>query len=103
MVKICQEIGQRFNGVKNIIYLIGHEYVEAETEGDDEKQEDEREFHECVEDVGEHDHINAEAWHLPDEQHQIDPGQENGHSAQLPLNALCIDKCIKIRNNTGEI
>ena len=47
--------------------------VESEGEGDDEEEEDDEELSECVEDVGEHDHVDSQVGELLNEEHKVDP------------------------------
>lgn len=69
-------------------YLVLEHSKEGQGKGDDEEEEDDEELGEGVEDVGEHDDVDAEARKLLDEEEQIQPGQEDGNGSQGPLPLL---------------
>ncbi|RUS77620.1 hypothetical protein EGW08_014620, partial [Elysia chlorotica] len=62
--------------------------LKQDCEGDDEEEEDDEELAEGEQDVGEHDHVDAEPRELLDEEHQVYPGQKHGDGAQVPLPLL---------------
>ena len=69
--------------------LLRHdERMEAEAEGDDENDEDDGELEEGLEDVEEHDDVDAEEGQLPDVTKEVEPGQDHRDGSHLPLPTL---------------
>ena len=64
--------------------------VESQSKSDNEEEEDNEELDEGVEDVGEHNHVDSQLWELLDEQHQVDPAQEDGDGSHRPLPLLVV-------------
>ena len=62
--------------------------MESQAKWNDEEEENDEEMWESDQDVREHDDVDAKLGELLDEQHQVDPGQEQGHCADLPLPVL---------------
>ena len=66
-------------------YLIAKEHKERQSEGDNEEKENRQKLQEGPEDIRKHDNEDAEARNLPNEQHQFQPSEQNGHGSELPL------------------
>ena len=66
-------------GSSTDLALVEDERVESEAEGNDEDEEDCGEGEEGLEDVDEHDDVDAEEGQLADVDQEVEPGQDDGH------------------------
>ena len=77
--------------------LILQNCKERKCKGDDEEHENKSELEEGLQDVFEHDNIDAKPRELLGKQHQVDPGQEYSNSSNIPLPGLKLNsKCCKL-------
>ena len=58
---------------------------ETDGESNDEEEENDEDFREGGQDVGEHDDINAEERKLSQEEYEVHPGKEDHYCSGLPL------------------
>ena len=69
--------------------LLRHDQgVEAKAKGYDEDGEDHGELDEGLEDVEEHDDVDAKEGQLPDVAQEVEPGEHQGYGSHLPLPTL---------------
>ena len=63
-------------------------HVESDAKGNHQQNGEEDHLDEDLEDVNKHHDVDPNKRELADEDYQVDPGQEDGHNANLPLPAL---------------
>lgn len=60
-------------------------HVEGQGKGGEEQNDQHNQPTEGDEDVDQHDHVDSKHRKLSKVHHQVNPGEKDGHSAELPL------------------